>query len=298
MNHMIDIKIASKLKPACIGIGLRKDENSGPLLISGSGFFINSEGFLITATHVIDGLEEKIEKYKKKFPEIRLAAFRVENSGTTVKVHTDTIRLRAKLRNIKPKNYTGSEKYDVTISKIEGPFKNLPFLKIKKPQKLELYKEILMCGYPGGSQTLDLNYKLRGLKTNPVLQRGMISSIMPMDTARKPVGIITDIIGTGGSSGSPIVYADDGEVISVAQNVVVADNRIILENSNNIITLIGTSKIGITYGVSNYYLEPTVKATLTQIKPYFKNGCSTAKMINQTSKGIVDEKGNYRPLES
>jgi len=42
---------------------------------------------------------------------------------------------------------------------------------------------------------------------------------MPLNESSKPYGIITDIIGTGGSSGSPIVAAKTGEVIAIEVHI-------------------------------------------------------------------------------
>lgn len=257
---LIDATIANNLKSSCFGIGLRKDGQSGPLFISGTGFFIDANGFFVTAAHVIEGLDSQIELLKSSYPEVHLAAVRITHLENKVKINTHSIRSRLSLNVVQAENYYGQERFDVCVGRVQGTFGDLPFLKIKTQEPHKIYGDVLMCGYPGGTQTLHTFSKEGGLKTSPILQRGMISSIIPSDNASKPIGIITDIIGTGGSSGSPIVDADDGEVVGIAQQVVGSDTVTRLVNNNKIHDLFGTAKIGVTFGVSNFMLYPTIKA--------------------------------------
>ena len=77
----------------------------------------------------------------------------------------------------------------------------------------------------------------------------------------------------GGSSGSPIVNAQDNEVIGIAQNVILAD---VFKNNK----LVAKAKIGLIHGISNYILSrviekelPTIKKELDEngkLKPEFK----------------------------
>lgn len=48
---------------------------------------------------------------------------------------------------------------------------------------------------------------------NPIIQFGHIVGLMPYDESSAPWGIQTDIVAVGGSSGSPIVDPNNGEVI-------------------------------------------------------------------------------------
>lgn len=55
---------------------------------------------------------------------------------------------------------------------------------------------------------------------NPIIQFGHIVGLMPYDESSAPWGIQTDIVAVGGSSGSPIVDPNNGEVIGMAQQVI------------------------------------------------------------------------------
>lgn len=290
---LIDPKIASNLKSACFGIGIRKDAESGPLLVSGTGFFIDSNGFFVTAGHVVEEMESQIEILKNRFPDAQLAAVRITQEEKKVRINTHSIKARVNVNVVETPTYYGQERFDVCVGRVQGTFGNLPFLNIKDQQPHKLYSDVLMCGYPGGSQTLHTFTKERGLKTSPIMQRGIISSIIPSDNATKPIGIITDIIGTGGSSGSPIIDANDGEVIAIAQQVVGGDVTTRLINNNNIHDFFGTVNIGVTFGVSNYMLYPTVRAAKKRLSEVVDaNGNIIGDPMKVTETMKIDMGGN------
>lgn len=77
---------------------------------------------------------------------------------------------------------------------------------------------------------------------------------MPFDEIKYPVGLQTDIVGTGGSSGSPIVDVITEEVVGLAQNVfstIVSGetNQVDVGISINPIPISSSATIGLTYGV-------------------------------------------------
>jgi len=142
--------------------------------------------------------------------------------------------------------------------------KVFPYLEIKPPQKLELYQDIAMCGYPAGTQTLNFipsNY--RGMRMNPMIHFGKIVGFIPIDETPDPNAVQTDIISTGGSSGSPIIALDTYEVIGLAQQVIGAS---VVGDKPSPITY--TAKIGPVYGVTNHQLH-TVAGYM---KDYFEKG--------------------------
>jgi len=194
---IINEKIATKLKSATVGIGLREEGKPAPVLVSGTGFIIDPEGFVITASHVITELERIAKSHNlQNKNKLKLAAFIVENEGKWVKIVSINLPIRVRMDPILSKGYLGPKNYDLSMARMEGKDFNLPYLVIKKPSKLEIYKDILMCGYPGGGTTLNVTDKETAMKTNPIMQKGMISSIMPADNTSEPTGIITNIIGT------------------------------------------------------------------------------------------------------
>lgn len=266
---MVSKDIISKLKSSCIGIVVRQKGNPVPWIVGGTGFVIDPEGYFITATHVIESLDKRIAELKKEGnKDIKLGVTHTEFIKPKAKIVTLDILYFAALNiTITNEPYFGPKKYDLTMGKIKGKLSRLPFLKIKSPCKLDLLNEIVMCGYPGGSVTLNVTNDDSGMKLSPLLQTGKISSIMPIDDTNQPTGIQTDIIGTGGSSGSPIVDANDGEVISVAQNII--PTPIIIPSKEDEKQHIGHAQIGMIFGVSNYFLQPVAEEVLKLLKQEF-----------------------------
>ena len=130
-----------------------------------------------------------------------------------------------------------------------------------------------------------------GYRFSPVMQFGHIAALMPSDESL-PYGIQTDIPSTGGSSGSPIVSIETGEVVGLAQNIILtyaavnvpvkAQKRVRMPDR-----LDGFAHIGIVYGDSFHRLadipnltkddfskgiEQMSKSTLTKafVRPEFR----------------------------
>jgi hypothetical protein len=106
--------------------------------------------------------------------------------------------------------------------------------------------------------------KISSTRFSPVLQFGRISGLMPLDVSPDPYGIQTDIIGTGGSSGSPIVDKLDGKVIGIAQRVLPSNTITIIDQKE----IYGTAKIGLVYGITNHVIYDLPKKT----KDFFEKG--------------------------
>lgn len=163
---------------------------------------------------------------------------------------------------VQPKGYTMSTNLDVKVACPINPYSRLPYLAIKKPSRLNLYDEIVMCGYPSGSQSLNFSTDYLSVRLSPTIQFGRVVGIMPIDEAPTPNAIQTDIVATGGSSGSAIVHVETGEVIAIAQQVLIAQ---VMENDH---ATPYTAKIGLVYGITNHVLFRMSEAAVQ----YFENG--------------------------
>ena len=128
----------------------------------------------------------------------------------------------------------------------------------KKP---ELYQPIVMCGYPNPAASLQFERNdISGIRYSPVSQFGHISAFLPVDIHDNPYGIQTDIIGTGGSSGSPIVTKDTCEVVGIAQQIILTTTDL------SYYTLNISAKIGLTFGVSNIVIKQISDTVKEKIK--------------------------------
>jgi hypothetical protein len=84
---------------------------------------------------------------------------------------------------------------------------------------------------------------------------------MPTDFTANPYAMQTDIVGTGGSSGSPIINLKNGKVIGIAQQVLESGVEINMIHRKNGKTeklqAFGSSNLGLVYGISTR-LFPTL----------------------------------------
>lgn len=258
---MVNTAIIPHLKSTCVAIGVKVEGEQQPRQIAGTGFFVDPNGFLVTASHVLQSLLKITIPLNKKKIHTDFGAFWFKFlDGNTIELQskkiTDSRLLGITIHNEK---YLGQDDADVAVCRIEGKYDKLPFLQFKEPSKSKLYSEILICGYPGGNMTFNLNKK-DGVRTSPLIQTGRLSSFMPSDNTSQPVGIQTDIIGTGGSSGAPIVDANDETVVGITQKAI---GTSVLDDDGN---FVGSTNIGLTWGLSNYLLYHMIPRTIKKMK--------------------------------
>jgi hypothetical protein len=263
---MINTKKLGLVKSTSVAIGLVKKGGITPKLITGSGFFVNSKGYVMTADHVISECNRAIEYIRKEEKiETEIAVFhahRLEQNLFFNVIHS-VIEWKTAIKEV-AKGYPGPRDLDIGVI-IPRDVSDLPFLEMKnfeRMQHVSLYHEICMCGYPSGEHSLDIA-KAYGLRFSPVTQFGHITSFMPIDDIRAPWGLQTDIVGTGGSSGSAIVDLLDGKVVGIAQRVLPCGiggiyKEIIptedgeIRKKDRVIS--GQAKIGLVYGITSHYL--------------------------------------------
>ena len=149
------------------------------------------------------------------------SAFSITKRGQQLTLDTYRINEAIRLPPLKEvAGFTGSIDLDIGLGKLDRTSDS--YLPIKEPCQLELYHDIAMCGYPSGRLSLILyrNGDGVGMPMNPIIQFGHIVGLMPYDESSAPWGIQTDIVAVGGSSGSPIIDPNNGEVIGMAQQVI------------------------------------------------------------------------------
>jgi len=265
---MANKTIIPHLKSSCIALGLTKKNESQPFTILGSGFFIDSEGYFVTADHVTTAMVETRDYYHGQGIELEYRVFWFENiddeHGQLVAIKTEhgrTVEISIpELREFFP------NKQDLYLGRISGTSK-FPFLDFSKPTKIQVFDEIFMAGYPGGDFSLRTQDQDNGNRFSPVLQYGRIASLLPTDHSKAPFGIHTDIIGTGGSSGSPIVDAETEQVLGIAQKVIPSSVNVKVNQRN------ASAKIGLIWGISNYFIVEPISKMLKILKSEFdENG--------------------------
>ena len=154
-NNMVNKAIIPHLKSCCIALGLTMKDHAQPQVIAGSGFIIDPEGYFVTADHVVTGIENIRSAYLKQGIELEYRGFLFENidetSGQLVSIkiqHGRSLHL-----NIPELKEHIPDVQDILVGRLSGQHK-LPYLNFDKPTKVEVFDEIFMCGYPGGSESL------------------------------------------------------------------------------------------------------------------------------------------------
>jgi len=204
------------IKNATIGLGLI-DKLSNVIVVGGSGIVIHPKGYFLTATHVLDRLEEKrkeLESNEKHLKTLKAIISYIPVEGGVFKWITNPVNSWVPF-------HLRFDKLDADIS-IGWPDqkeKDHPLLKVSQRQNFSPLEKITMCGYPGGSDTLNPYGTVIDMSFSPAIQEGKITSLFPGDDADTHQGILTNIITTGGSSGSPILDEKE-EIIGIAQWVI------------------------------------------------------------------------------
>ena len=219
----MDSKLIDRIKSSTVGLGLVDKNQFLPKAIFGSGFFVKPQGYIMTAQHVLSDCINWYRFLNRDSITVEIVAFHIREDKSTINL--DTLPLEIASQPSHPYGtgeYPGPEDPDIGYA-IPNEKLNVPYLDFKQEDRIDLYSEICVTGYPAGSQSLDPQKKHGGIRFNPVVQFGRVSGYMPHDYSRVPYAVQTDIIGTAGSSGSPIVELKTGEVIGFAQRVFTSD---------------------------------------------------------------------------
>lgn len=181
--------------------------------IIGTGFIAKSDGVIITNDHVIKAIE-KLPKLKNSksddWPALVMVFQFIEGQGMASAAFdikgVGTLGREAPVEGY----YYGPEVPDLGFIKIN--VKNLPTLSIATQLNLEEGDEVVFSGFPLGSTTLRAPGYIHQI--SPTLQSGIISAILPFP-CDNPHGILINALSQPGSSGSPIINPNNGEVIGV-----------------------------------------------------------------------------------
>jgi hypothetical protein len=273
---MVKADLLKRVKASTVAIGLVNKDTKDVISTFGTGFFIGGQ-YIVSSAHVFNQCLNYNSQYKEKNNGLEgmYSAFSITKRGQQLDLDTYRINEAIRLPPLKEvAGFTGSIDLDIGLGKLDRSSDS--YLPIKEPGQLELYHDIAMCGYPSGRLSLILyrNGDGVGMPMNPIIQFGHIVGLMPYDESSAPWGIQTDIVAVGGSSGSPIIDPNNGEVIGMAQQVISTMTTVYKEGMPSNLykltkgPLYGVAPLGLAYGVSNMVLSllPNVS------KNYFERG--------------------------
>lgn len=243
---------------------------------------ISNDGFFVSAAHVSKSIFELANQYKKNGIEVDVRIF----LNKIKKESTDFVAIKTGLGYEIPSMELSKDgevfkiDTDLYVGRVRGN-DTYSFLNFEEVTKIKILDPILMCGYPMISESIVTKSESRS-RFSPIIQPGIISSLLPVDESQNPYGIQTDIIGTGGSSGSPIINAETGIVLGIAQKVLTVEVNGIQNKA----------KIGLTYGVSNFFVVDTIKDIRTSIKTEIdeegnpKKGIRSGESVTLTKENV------------
>jgi len=206
-------KIYPTLKSSIVAIASRVSRNPEFPDIIGTGFIARQDGIILTNDHVIKAIK-KLPRLKNatpnQWPVVVLYFNWVPDKGIMIiPFDVKGVGVLKREKPIEGYNY-GPDIPDLGF--IHVHIKNLPALKIAEKLDLKEGDEVVMAGFPMGTDALRAPGWLHQL--TPTLQSGIISAILPFP-CDNPHAILLNIMSQGGSSGSPVFNPTTGEVIGI-----------------------------------------------------------------------------------
>lgn len=189
--------------------------------IFGTGFFIDPCGVVVTNRHVVEAFD--LVPRHPKTGESALAAlmFYPGQDYKSWQMLLADVRRWAVLDS-----FTSSDKWfgetvpDIGLAQLGVC--DVPALRLAGDDfYLKVGMDIATIGYPMGTLPLTALGKLN--QVTPFLRHGIVSSVFPFPTAM-PHGFTIDVMQQGGSSGSPILRADELTVVGMMSSGVLEWN--------------------------------------------------------------------------
>lgn len=197
----------AKVRPACVGIALQLENDTGMSFISfGSGACVDSSGIIVTAKHVVTSYYRDV----KGEPPSRTAPsdpdFRI--------IFSRMAAMRYELAYAKPLAILLNEEYDVALIKIPMPNGGWPAFELPDVWEVREGDQVATAGYPLRSWA-DTN-------AFPELFSGIVSGVhCSYDAAKKgwiPQRLVLDMSIHPGNSGGPVFDVLTGQLVAIVES--------------------------------------------------------------------------------
>lgn len=208
--------------------------------ILGTGFVIRDDGLVATNRHVVDSFTEAWRPEDAAPDDWGIEAmflYPAEKGIIDIRIPvTGIINLGSGKRPYGPKTP------DLSIVSIKAH--DLSPMSMTSSRMILEGMEIATSGYPLGRRALDGPLGLH--QVTPTLQKGIISAVLPFPS-EKPYSFSVNIMSNSGGSGSPVFFADSGEVAGILFSVL-SDVGFTRQNDEYIIPT------SISYAVPYHYI--------------------------------------------
>jgi S1-C subfamily serine protease len=217
MNHT---KLFSESSRAVLGFITKLSVGSKPHFptIFGTGFFVDSTGLAVTNRHVIDIFAQLPAHPKTGESSVAAVVFFPGDDGLSWQMLVvDPIKWATLGEFTSSDRWYGESIPDIGF--VQMAVREVPFLRLaSEPYYLRIGMEVATIGYPMGTLPLTALGKLN--QVTPFLRHGIVSSLFPFPSPF-PHGFTMDIMQQGGSSGSPVLRAEDGVVVGMMSSGVI-----------------------------------------------------------------------------
>ncbi|MEK7552016.1 MAG: serine protease [Patescibacteria group bacterium] len=208
----IPSEIYKKIKPAVVAIVSKYSKSPDFPDIIGTGFIVDESGIILTNNHVINAIN-LLPRRKNDPTSIPIQVILFHNvpdlGMLTIHVDVEAVSNTIREKEIDGVHY-GEDIPDIGAIYVKA--KGLPFVEIDKALSVEEGDEVFISGFPMGTSTLKSAGWLH--QFSPILQRGIVSAILPF-VCESPHGIIVEAVTHGGSSGSPIFNPTNGKIVAI-----------------------------------------------------------------------------------
>lgn len=201
------------IKPSIVAIASRIWSNPEFPDIVGTGFIARPHGMILTNAHVVKALE-RLPRQKDwgstEWPADVLYLHMIPGKGMAVLTLPIVGIGKLDTPPHAPSFNYGDETPDLGFIHVRAT--GLPPLKIAERFALEEGDEVMVAGFPMGTRTLRAPGWIH--QSSPTLQSGIVSCILPF-RCDNPHAVMLDLMVQGGSSGSPVLDPENGEVVGV-----------------------------------------------------------------------------------